>query len=118
MINENILNGLKLALAKGETLQKAMMTFYNAGYVKAEIEEAAAELQALQSQGQVFENSTNMYYSPSKSQQTVSNYGEKINTSKKKTMIIILIVLFLILLLLAGIIFFKDQVLSIFSGLF
>ena len=41
MANEEILGGLKSAIDRGESLQKAMMTFYNAGYKKEEIEEAA-----------------------------------------------------------------------------
>lgn len=45
MVNEGILGGLKLALSKGESLKQAMMTFYNAGYKKEEIEEAARVLQ-------------------------------------------------------------------------
>ena len=41
MVNEEILGGLKLALAKGESLEQAMNSFYNANYKKEEIEEAA-----------------------------------------------------------------------------
>ena len=44
MINEAIFNGLIEALARGESLQNAMFSFYNAGYGKKEIEEAAREL--------------------------------------------------------------------------
>ncbi len=45
MVNEEILGGLKLALSKRESLKQAMMSFYNAGYKKEEIEEAARALQ-------------------------------------------------------------------------
>jgi len=45
MVNEEIFEGLKLALSKGESLKQAMMSFYNAGYKKEEIEEAARALQ-------------------------------------------------------------------------
>ena len=41
MVNEIILGGLKSALARGESLKKAMMTMYNAGYKREEISEAA-----------------------------------------------------------------------------
>jgi hypothetical protein len=41
MVNEEIIGGLVSALSRGEPLQKAMMTFYNAGYKKEDIEEAA-----------------------------------------------------------------------------
>ena len=39
-MRDDILEGLKLAVSKGETLQNAMMSFYNSGYPKEEIEEA------------------------------------------------------------------------------
>jgi hypothetical protein len=48
MVNEEILGGIKLALSKGESLKRAMMTFFNAGYKREEIEEAA---KIAQSQG-------------------------------------------------------------------
>jgi hypothetical protein len=41
MVSEEIIGGLISALSRGEPLQQAMMTFYNAGYGKDEIEEAA-----------------------------------------------------------------------------
>ena len=41
MVNETILGALKSALVRGESLKKAMMTLYNAGYKKEEISEAA-----------------------------------------------------------------------------
>lgn len=44
MINKDIFEGLKLALLKKETLKKAMMSFYNAGYKKEDIENAAKAL--------------------------------------------------------------------------
>jgi len=40
-MNEEIVGGLKSAIDRGESLKKAMMTFYNAGYKKEQIEEAA-----------------------------------------------------------------------------
>ena len=45
MINLEILQGLKYALSKRESLQSAMQSFYNSGYKKEEIEEAARALQ-------------------------------------------------------------------------
>ena len=41
LTNQEILGGLKAAIARGEELKDAMMTFYQAGYDKTEIEEAA-----------------------------------------------------------------------------
>lgn len=50
MVNQEIYHGIKAAIAKGETLQKAMFSFYNAGYGKSEIEEAARAVQLEQFQ--------------------------------------------------------------------
>ncbi len=44
MVNEAILGALKSALARGESLKKAMMTVYNAGYKREEISEAARSI--------------------------------------------------------------------------
>ncbi|MCK4647455.1 hypothetical protein KAT24_00820 [Candidatus Pacearchaeota archaeon] len=41
MVNEVILGALRSALTRGESLKRAMMTLYNAGYKKEEISEAA-----------------------------------------------------------------------------
>ena len=41
MMVEDISEGLKLAVSKGETLQQAMQSFYNTGYKKEDIESAA-----------------------------------------------------------------------------
>lgn len=50
MVKEEILEGLRLAILKGEPLRKAMMSFYNAGYMKKDIEEAARALNAIPAQ--------------------------------------------------------------------
>jgi len=50
MVREDILGGLRNALARGQSLKQAMMSFYNAGYIKQEIEEAAKALQIEKSQ--------------------------------------------------------------------
>lgn len=41
LTNQEILGGLKSALARGQNLKQAMMSFYQAGYKKEEIEDAA-----------------------------------------------------------------------------
>lgn len=41
MTNNEILEGLKTAIERNYTLEQAMMSFFNAGYKKEEIEEAA-----------------------------------------------------------------------------
>src|SRR3989338_242844 len=44
MVKEDIVRGLEGAMAKGETLEHAMYSFYNAGYKKEEVEDAARSL--------------------------------------------------------------------------
>lgn len=44
MVREDILGGLRSALARGQSIKQAMMSFYNSGYKKEEIEEAARVL--------------------------------------------------------------------------
>lgn len=44
MVRQDILGGLRVALFKGESLQSAMQSFYNSGYKKEDIEEAAQAL--------------------------------------------------------------------------
>lgn len=44
MINEEIIGGLISALSRKQTLENAMMTFYNAGYSKEDIEDSAKEV--------------------------------------------------------------------------
>ena len=48
MVKEEIVEGLKVAMSKGDSLNKAMMSFFNSGYLKSDIEEAARQLQAPQ----------------------------------------------------------------------
>jgi len=45
-INEEIFGGLISALSRGESLQKAMISLWNAGYSKKEIEDAAGLLKS------------------------------------------------------------------------
>lgn len=45
MVKTELVEGLKMAIAKGESLESAMSSFYNAGYTKDEIEEAAMAMQ-------------------------------------------------------------------------
>jgi hypothetical protein len=56
MVNEEIVGGIKNALENGDSLKDAMMSFFNAGYDRKEIEEAAATL---------------LNYQPTKSETTV-----------------------------------------------
>ncbi len=51
MVKEDILGGIRNAVARGGSLKDAMQSFYNAGYPKEEIEAAAREFQREQMQG-------------------------------------------------------------------
>jgi hypothetical protein len=44
MTNSDLVGGLKSALERGEPLKKAMLSLFNAGYKKEEIEDAARNL--------------------------------------------------------------------------
>jgi hypothetical protein len=121
MVKEEILEGLKYALAKGESLPQAMMSFYNAGYLKKDIEEAARVLQApqlqptqqptqpvqqpLQQQAQPGQ----LPQAPVKVVQRVSEYRERPKTAGKA--VILMLVFFLVLLLgvLVAVFLFKDE---------
>ncbi len=46
MVNEEIFEGLKRSTGLGGTLKSGMMSFYNSGYKKQDIEEAAKALQS------------------------------------------------------------------------
>lgn len=45
MAKREIVEGLRAAVGKGEPLRRAMMSFFNAGYGKKDVEEAAREMQ-------------------------------------------------------------------------
>jgi hypothetical protein len=68
-MNEEIFGGLKAAIERGESLKRAMMTFFNAGYKREEIEEAARALyEILQHQQQVQQPVKNPVNTPIKTQ--------------------------------------------------
>lgn len=91
MIDEGIFGGLKLALSKGESLKQAMMSFYNAGYKKEDIEDSARALQKQnfeqkkiqhQKQEQPIKRSKKQILKrkPQKTTQKVSSYGTPMRT--------------------------------------
>jgi len=127
MVNEDILGGLKSALIRGETLKKAMMTLYNSGYKKNYIEEAAAVVQQMTSQGVVIQKQTAIVKPvekvvPEKFQQQtsfqgVSNYGAPKRFNK--IMVILLIFLLIVLLgILVSIFLFKTELIEFFNNAF
>lgn len=77
---EDIIGGLELAVSKGVSLKKAMISFYKAGYPKETIVEAAKEYQkkgkpSYQIKGGI-QNTQNSKQPPA------GNFQEKINTSE------------------------------------
>jgi len=119
MVKEEIVAGLKYAIAKGENLPNAMMSFYNAGYSKQDIEEAARVLQASplpQTQPTLsIQQQTQQPIQPTQQSpvpmitQRVSAYGGK-PKSRGKALILVL-VLFLVILfgILIAVFLFRDQ---------
>lgn len=63
MVKEEILEGIRQSVAKGESLQNAMQTFYNSGYEKKDIMEAARAFQL-----EEFQKKTQPDYNPKTSQ--------------------------------------------------
>ena len=136
MAREDIVAGLKSALAKGESLKQAMITFYNAGYNREDIQEAARALQSdqltqgivqpqipiqpqqqpTQTQQQIQQPQAIQSQVQQPTQQRVSGYGKPKKTGR--TLIITLVVVLSLLLgLLAVIFIFKDQLTDILNKL-
>ena len=97
MPNQEILGGLRHAINKGESLEKAMLSFYNAGYKKEEIEEAA---KFIQNEGVPISvvKETKLIPAQLNQKSKISSYGQekpkKLNSIKKtaKGLIIAIIV--------------------------
>jgi len=139
-MKENILEGLKFAISKGDSLQEAMQSFYNAGYSREDIEYAARELQdqfrteqikGIHAVGPYNANpKAEEEYPPdikgsagqSESEpvskdlqiQKVSDYGSAENP-KKKMIILIVVLLVILAVVLAGIFFFRSSLISLFN---
>ncbi len=147
MINPDILGGLKSALARGYTLEEAMLSFLNGGYKKEEIDEAAQSLQI-----QVAQSPTSPEWSPQpiwaskqkpiqpplisqKPKQAVLKEQKPVqpkqvvtkgvaaytayDNSKIRTVTIILVILLIVLLGVLGLMYlFKGQIIDFFNGLF
>jgi adenosylmethionine-8-amino-7-oxononanoate aminotransferase len=47
MAKEEIVNGIKVALDKGQSLRDAMISFFNSGYKREDINDAAREVLSL-----------------------------------------------------------------------
>jgi len=146
MVNQDILEGLRLALSRGNNLEKSMLSFFNAGYDRKEIEEAARALyenpsqplshpekpipeeytkpiqeiyQPIPNQPVLMYGQTPIQEIPEKeSQQLISRYGEEPKSNKKLITILLVISLIILAALLIGIIVFKNQLVDFFGTLF
>lgn len=130
MVNEEILGGLKLALSKGESLKQAMMSFYNSGYIKEEIESAARALQTQQAESvkQIQESSKQIITQKpiktiqqfkQKPIQKISNYEQQPNNLRGKLITFFLVFTLLFLLgVLAAVFLFKEELMEFFIKLF
>jgi len=134
MVNTEIFEGLKRAMQSGQSLRDVMITFYNSGYSRQEIEEAARALQAeTPSVGQVqtpvqMQNQIQPPQIPNQfqqqnqaqqiSQQKISAYEQpKKKKSKLAIIFLILIILFLIGVLISAFIF-KNEIIDFFTKFF
>ncbi len=131
MVKEEILEGLKMAIAKGEPLRKAMMSFYNAGYPKEDIEESARALQIPQIPQTQTKPVQQPLQTPTQPKQVyqkipapvqipvvqrVSGYGEK--PSRLSTIMIFVLVFFLLFLfgVLVAVFLFKEELSQFFNN--
>lgn len=137
MINEHIVEGLRHALAKGQNLEQAMMSFWNAGYKKEDIEESARSLAKHPDQPlshpekeipeHIKKPATKVLpvtkpfekpepeEKPEQEKQKISRYEEKTKPRGKLITILLIIFLFIIISSLAGIFIFKQELIEFFS---
>ncbi len=127
MVKEEILSGLKYAIARGDSLAKAMTSFYNAGYLKKDVDEAARVLQApqLPQTQPITQPSTQPQQAPQTTQQPiqqplapvvqrVSAYEQK--PKRKGLMFVLVFFLILLLGILVVIFLFKDELAGLLGG--
>ncbi|MBT96673.1 hypothetical protein CMI49_01060 [Candidatus Pacearchaeota archaeon] len=125
-MKEDILEGLKSAVSKGESLRQAMQSFYNAGYKKGEIEEAARDLQKnkIENQKQPLrqeEPPKEEIGVPKerKSIQKVSDYKQTPEKPKRKIWIFVLAIILLILLgLIIGLFLLREELTELLGKFF
>ena len=128
---EDISEGLRIALSKGESLQNAMQSFYNAGYSRDEIESAARminnfQMNSQKSQPMQIENKEQgmkkqthqvNQQNPPKLKQNVSDYNENSKDPRKAMVTLVIVMLIIFGIVLAGLFFFKESVISFLEGL-
>lgn len=139
MVNQEIKEGLKRSLEMGESLRSAMISFYNSGYSKQDIEEAAKSLQMEKQeeqrrmqlvqqfpQGQGISQpqpaEPGALLRPGMSQRPVQKISDYTPTppddNKRKKIIILVIILLLLTGLLISLFLFKQEITDFFGKLF
>jgi len=138
MAIEEIKGGLEWAVRKGEPIKEAMMSFYNAGYDRLEIEKAASELlrttelvpiditEKVQPSVQINKNKIINQrrkiipqINPSQriNSRPVSQYPTQMSPKKNSFVVVILVVVLLLLFsVLIGAFFFKDSILNFINS--
>lgn len=144
MVNQDILGGLKSALARGYSLEEAMFSFLNGGYKKEEVEEAAQSLQIQVAQtpsssdwlpqpiwarqkgiqAPLMAQKSKLAVPAAKAQpkqvvtRGVAAYTSQ-DGSKIRTVTIILVILLVVLVGILGLMYiFRDQIIDFFNSLF
>lgn len=130
MVKEELVYGLKIAMQEGETLENAMNTFYNAGYLKDDIEEAAMAVEAPAFSPETLKQLYNEKQVPKAKQlptdlqnpprviQNVSIYEKKPSRTGTAVTIVLVALLLILLGILAAVILFKDQLSGLLGNLF
>ncbi|MCW8966135.1 MAG: hypothetical protein OQK82_05565 [Candidatus Pacearchaeota archaeon] len=114
MVNEEILGGLRIAITHNSSLKDAMQSFYNAGYNKAEVEEAGKMILYEQKNNLIDKTQGTKPIGQNKTQikplPTQTKITEK-ESSKKLGLIILLSGILLILLGIMVLLFlYKDKI--------
>ena len=134
MVNEDILGGIETAVAEGESVEAVMMSFYNSGYSREDIESAAKAFQLNQfkagpdkiqvkPKSAVFveskkEQPSTQFIKKPYVKQNVSGYDQA-SQFQERVILVVLVSLFILLLgVLAGVFVFKEQLVSFINNLF
>lgn len=141
MVNEDILGGIDLAVSRGETLESAMVSFYNSGYSKEDIEWAAKAFQLNQfkknlvkssqkpkegtakkdeKEGKLEKNKEFEQFvkKPYYAEQKVSSYEQASQFQEKIILVVLVSSLILLLSVLAGVFFFKEKLVDFINTFF
>ena len=122
MVKEDILGGIINAVSRGSSLKDAMQSFYNAGYPKEEIEEAARQFQIINS-GKPTQQIQKTTPQQTQTQQTPTPQPQQniISLENKKPDKVGWLIFFIVLLVIiigigVALFIFKDKIISIINN--